>query len=122
MSLLPLLVGLLLAAMLLTSLVSLLRHHQHPWRILERALGSASLLAIIGVIGIVPASLWWVPWLLTLLLAAGVVVACRRLLTQAPPAQPSRRQATALSAPSRSNLIMEGLLYLGLLVIALAAG
>lgn len=122
MSLLPLLVGLLLAAMLLTSLVSLLRHHQHPWRILERALGSASLLAIIGVIGIVPASLWWAPWLLTLLLAAGVVVACRRLLTQAPPAQPSRRQATALAAPSRSNLITEGLLYLGLLVIALAAG
>lgn len=122
LSLVPLLVGLVLSASLLLSLVALVRYRQHPWRILERALGGASILAILTVAGIVPASLWWLPWLATLALVVGVILACRRLLVHSPPAEPTRRQAAQLARPSPLNLGIEVALYLALLVIALIAG
>ncbi|ATG50352.1 hypothetical protein CFK38_01540 [Brachybacterium vulturis] len=122
LGLLPLLSALVLSVVLLSSVVALFRRHQHPWRILQRGLGGASILAILGVIGVVPSALWWLPWLLTLALTAGVVVACRRLLVRTPPAEPTRREAAHLAAPGRLNLGIEVVLYLALLVIALVAG
>lgn len=122
LSLLPLLAVLVLTAGLLVSVVTLFRRYQHPRRILMRAISSASILAVLGIIGIVPASLWWAPWLLTLALAVGVVIACRRLLVQAPPAEPTTREARHLGAPHPMNLATEAVIYLALLVIALVAG
>ncbi|WP_394214990.1 hypothetical protein [Brachybacterium vulturis] len=122
LGLLPLLSALVLSIVLLTSVVALFRRHQHPWRIFQRAIGGASILAILGVIGIVPAALWWLPWLLTLALTAGVVVACRRLLVRTPPTEPTRREAAHLTSPGLLNLGIEVALYLALLVIALVAG
>ncbi|MDN5599402.1 MAG: hypothetical protein ACTMII_00740 [Brachybacterium sp.] len=122
LGLLPLLSALVLSIMLLSSVVTLFRRHQHPWRILQRGLGGASILAILGVIGIVPAALWWLPWLLTLALTAGVVVACRRLAVRPPPAEPTTREAAHLTSPGLLNLGIEVALYLALLVIALVAG
>lgn len=121
LSLLPLLTTVSLTAGLLVSVVTLFRRYQHPRRILMRAISSASILAVLGIIGIVPASLWWVPWLLTLALAVGVVVACRRLLVQAPPAEPTKREAKHIGAPALMNLATEVVLYLALLGIALVA-
>lgn len=122
LSLLPPLAALGLTIGLLVSVVTLFRRYQHPRRILMRAISSASILAILGIMGIVPASLWWAPWLLTLALVAGVLVACRRLLVQVPPAEPTRREAKHLGAPPLMNLATEMVLYLALLVIALVAG
>lgn len=122
MRLLPLLVALLLTASLLTSIAALFTRRQHPRRILQRALGGASILAIVGLVGVLPAALWWLPWLLTLVLAAGAVLACRLLLTPQPPVEPSRRRAADLAAPTTSNMVVEVGLYLALLVAALLAG
>lgn len=122
LSLLPLLSALVLSVALLTSTVTLFVRRQHPGRIFERALGAASILAILGMMGIVPAALWWLPWLVTLAVTIGVVVACRRLLVQDPPARPSRREAAHLAAPQPTNLVIEVLLFLALLVTALIAG
>lgn len=122
MSLLPLLSALVLSIVLLASIVSLFLRRQHPWGILQRALSGASILAILGVIGIVPASLWWAPWLLTLAFVVGIVVACRRLLVRSPPAAPTKREAADLAAPQPANLAIEVALYLALLVIALVGG
>lgn len=122
MAWIPLLVGVYLAVLLGLSILALLTRRQHPWRIVLRTLSGASILAILGIVGIMPAELWWLPWLLTLLLAVAAVVACRRLLTPAPSTELGRRAAADLTAPTRSTLIVEGLLYLALLVLALVAG
>lgn len=122
LSLLPLLMTLVLSVALLTSVVTLVVRYQHPWRIFQRALSGASILAILGVIGSVPPALWWGPWLFTFALAAGVVVAFRRLLVRSPPAEPTARESAHLSAPQPVNLGIEVALYLALLTTALLAG
>lgn len=122
LSLLPLLVAAILTIGLLTSIVSLFRRYQHPWQIFLRTLSGAGVLAILGIMGIVPAALWWVPWLVTLAVAVGVAVACRRLLVTDPPSEPTKREAKLLTAPRPVNLATEAVIYLALLGFALVAG
>lgn len=122
LSLFPLLVAAVLGVGLLSSIASLFRRYQHPWQIFVRALSSAGILAILGIMGIIPSALWWAPWLVTLALAAGVVAGCRRLLVTAPPAEPTKREAKLLAPPHPVNLGIETALYLALLAVALIAG
>lgn len=120
--LLPLLVAAFLTIGLVPPALSLFRHRQHPGRILKHALGAASIVAILSLAGLVPEAAWWAPWLVTLVLVAGVAVACRRLLASEPPAEPTAREAARLRSPGALGLGAEVTGYLALLVIALAAG
>jgi hypothetical protein len=122
LGLLPLLAAVVLVVVLLTSIASLFLRHQHPRRIFLRTISGASILAILGMLGFVPDTLWWASWLLTLAFVAGVVVACRRLLVRTTPAEPTRREAKHLTAPHPANIGTEVVIYLALLVGALVAG
>ncbi|WP_422116268.1 hypothetical protein [Brachybacterium sp. UNK5269] len=119
---LPLLAVAIVLGALLVSLLTLWVRHQHPRRILLRTLGAASMLAIIGLLGIFPDSWWWAPWLLTAATAGGAIVACRRALVGRPPAEPTKRQAREMSAPHPLSVAGEVIIYLALLAVALLAG
>lgn len=119
---LPLLVVVIVLGVLLVSIITLWVRHQHPRRILLRTLSAASMLAIIGLLGIFPDSWWWAPWLLTAATAAGAAVACRRALIGHPPSEPTPRQAREMSAPHPLSVAGEVIVYLALLVVALLAG
>lgn len=118
----PLLAMVIVLGVLLVSIITLWVRHQHPRRILLRTLGAASMLAIIGLLGIFPDSWWWAPWLLTAATAAGTVVACRRALVGRPPSEPTTRQAREMSPPRPLSVAGEVLVYLALLAVALLAG
>jgi hypothetical protein len=119
---LPLLAVVIVLGALLVSIITLWVRHQHPRRILLRTLGAASMLAIIGLLGIFPDSWWWAPWLLTAATGAGAVVACRRAMIGHPPSEPTTRQAREMSAPHPLTVAGEVIVYLALLVVALLAG
>ena len=119
---LPWIVGAVLALGLVITAHGLLRHRQHPWRILTEALSAATVLALISLTGVVPAELWWAPWLMAAVLVAGVVVACRRLLVSEAPAQPTDREAARMKAPGKLGMGAEVAGFLLLLGIALVAG
>ena len=119
---LPWIVGAVLTIGLAITAYGLLRHRRHPWRILTEALSAATVLALISLIGVVPAGLWWAPWLMAAVLVAGVVVACRRLLVSEAPAQPTDREAARLKAPGKLGMGAEVAGFLLLLGIALVAG
>lgn len=115
-------IGLVLVAVVVVAIVTLWRSHLHPAQLVTRAVSSATVLGILGLAGILPAVLWWAPWLLGLGLLIGVVLACRRLLGSDPPAAPTRAQAQLLARPSRSNLVVEAALCLLVLAVAVTAG
>ncbi len=122
MLVLPLLAVVVVLGVLLVSIITLWVRHQHPRRILLRTLGAASMLAIIGLLGIFPDSWWWAPWLLTAATAAGAILACRRALVGHPPSEPTKRQAREMSSPHPLSVAGEVLVYLALLAVALLAG
>lgn len=119
---LPTLIGAVLAIGLVITAFSLFRHHQHPQRILQHSLSAATVLAVISLVGAVPAALWWAPWVAAAVLVGGVAVSCRRLLVSDPPADPSPREAARLQAPRARALGTEAVGCLVLLGIALVAG
>ena len=119
---LPWIVGAVLALGLVITAHGLLRHRQHPWRILTQALSAGTVLALMSLVGVVPAALWWAPWLMAAVLVAGVIVACRRLLVSEAPAEPTDREAARMKAPGKLGMGAEVAGFLLLLGIALVAG
>ncbi|MFC7455956.1 hypothetical protein ACFQS2_02005 [Brachybacterium sp. GCM10030267] len=119
---LPLIAGVAVLALLVISIVQLWIRYEHPVRIFLRTLSAASIIGILGLAGILPASMWWGPWLLSLVTVTGAVVACRRALVSSPPAEPTARQAKNLRPPSRLNLAGEVIVYLAVVAVALYAG
>ncbi|WP_087483746.1 hypothetical protein [Brachybacterium massiliense] len=119
---LPWIVGAVLTIGLAITASGLFRHRQHPWRILTQALSAATVLALMSLVGAVPAVLWWAPWLMAGALVAGVVVACRRLLVSEAPAGPTEREAARMQPPGKLSMGGEAAGFLLLLGIALVAG
>lgn len=121
-ALLPTLVAVALFGSLLVSSVQVARRHLHPARLALHGLGAATALGIVGLAGIVPASLWWATWLVAVAVLVGMAICARRLLRTDPPAHPTPRQTELLAPPSRFSVSAEALLCAGLVVLALAAG
>lgn len=115
-------IGLVLVAVVVVAIVTLWRSRLHPGQLAVHAVSSATVLGILGLAGILPALLWWVPWLLGAGLLVGVVLACRRLLVGDPPTAPTRAQAKLLARPSRSNVVVEAALCVLVLAVAVTAG
>ncbi|GAA1487170.1 hypothetical protein [Brachybacterium fresconis] len=118
----PLLAAAVVVAVVLVSTLTLFRRHLHPLEVLVRAVSAASMIGILGLIGIVPPTLWWLPWLLALGVVGGTALACRRLLTSDPPAEPTRREARHLTRPGIMNVLAEAVIYLALVIFAVTAG
>ena len=119
--LLPLAVALLVVGFLLVGIVRLYIGYRHPLRITIRTLSSATLLGVIGLLSILPASAWWVMWVLALAILGGVAVAVRRLLVTQPPVDPTPREAKRLQPPGVLTLIGEVVVLAAVLVIAVVA-
>jgi Zn-dependent protease with chaperone function len=122
MLLLPLAVALLVVGFLLVGIVRLYIGYRHPLRIAVLTLSSATLLGVVGLLSILPASAWWVMWALTLAILGGVAVAVRRLLVRQPPIDPTPKEAKRLRAPGMLTLIGEVVVLAAVLVVAVAAG
>jgi hypothetical protein len=122
LSLLPLLVAVVLGGALLTTIVQIWSRHQHPLRLALQSVSAATLLGVLGIVGILPDSLWWVTWTLALAILVGIAVAARRLLVRTPPTGSSPRRARLLEPPTRSSMLSEGLFWLALVVLSLLAG
>ncbi|HIY22812.1 MAG TPA: hypothetical protein H9837_00675 [Candidatus Brachybacterium merdigallinarum] len=120
--LLPLAVALLLVGFLLVGIVRLYFGYLHPLRIAIRTLSNATMLGVVGLLSILPASAWWVMWVLALAILGGVAVAVRRLLVRRPPVDPTPREAKRLRAPGMLTLIGEVVVLVAVLVVAVAAG
>lgn len=122
MLLLPLAVALVLGGFLLVGIVRLYIGYLHPLRIAIRTVSSATLLGVVGLLSILPASAWWVMWVLALAILGGVAVAVRRLLVRQPLADPTPREAKRLQPPGTLTLIGEIIILAAVLVIAIVAG
>lgn len=120
--LLPLLVVMVALIALLVTLVQIWTRHQHPLRLALQAVGGATLLGVLGVAGLLPGSLWWATWLFALAILVGLAVASRRALVRRRPTNPTPRRGRLLAPPSRGSVAAQGLGWLALVVIALAAG
>lgn len=118
----PLLVPIVLGIMILSAAYRLWRYHHHPRRILSEGLSCATLIGIMGLVGLVDSSLWWAVWLLALALLSGIAVASWRASSTAPPAEQTKKQARLLSPPGVAGLIGEALFYALLLALALLGG
>lgn len=119
---LPLVIALFLTGGIVWSIVTMLRSHLHPWQIGLRIVSAATGLAIISIMGVLPAEAWFVPWLLALAVLAAAAIAIRRTLTQQPPSDPTKTQAKLLARPNRWNIGGEWGLLLVLLGLAVVAG
>lgn len=122
MGLLPTLAGVVVVAIVVTLIYTLARHRMHPLQVLVRGVSAASMLGIVSLVGVLSGWPWWSMWLLALGLVTGIGLACRRLLAEAPPEHSAEARTRYLAPPSRTSLILEGAVYLAVLVFALAAG
>ena len=118
----PLLVPLVLGIMILSAAYRLWRYHHHPRRVLSEGISCGTLIGIMGLVGLVDSSLWWVVWLLALALLSGIAVATWRASSTNPPAEPTKMQARLLGRPKVAGLIGEGVFYALLLALALLDG
>ena len=118
LSVVPVVIGI----MILSATYRLWRYHHHPRRILSEGLSCATLIGIMGLVGLVDSSLWWAVWLLALALLSGIAVASWRASSTAPPAEQTKKQDRLLSRPSVAGLIGEAVFYALILALALLGG
>lgn len=122
LSLLPLLVLLLLAFTVIRTAVLLATRPMHPWRILHSGLSAATVIAVIGLAGLLPSSSWWAVWLVTLGVVVALGLAGRRALRPVDVDSVPDKRRSLLTPPSRAALIGESALTVALLVLAVVAG
>lgn len=118
----PLVVPIIFGIMILAATYRLWRYHHHPRRVLAEGLSCGTLIGIVGLVGLVDSSLWWVVWLLALALLSGIAAAIWRSGNTTPPAEPTKKQARLLSRPSVVGLIGEAVFYALVLALALLGG
>ncbi|MFC0674451.1 hypothetical protein [Brachybacterium hainanense] len=103
-----------------------MRGPAHPLRLLSEALSSGFLLLVVG--GVIGLPGWWglAWWAVLVLTLLGLGASLRRSLSAgAPTAAPAAAAgpgAIRMRPPSRPTLVLEALLWAGVLVLALLAG
>ena len=118
----PLVVPIIFGIMILAATYRLWRYHHHPRRVLAEGLSCGTLIGIVGLVGLVDSSLWWVVWLLALALLSGIAAAIWRPGNTTPHAEPTKKQARLLNRPSVVGLIGEAVFYALVLALALLGG
>lgn len=76
----PLVVAVFFVLWIVATTIALFRRAMSPRELLLRSGGAGSLLAVLGLAGLIPSQWWWAVWLLTVALLLGIGVATWRTL------------------------------------------
>lgn len=107
------------AIICLAGVVILILRRLHPLRILTISLVNASMIGLIGILSVLPSSLWWTAWILPVLTVGAVAFACWRLLATGPRPEFTRRQTTLLRRPHPVLIALPVLLFVAVAAIPL---
>ena len=112
----------------------LARVRQSPKGILGRGLGLGGMLALMGVVGVLPATVWFVWWMLVVVAVTATCVAAWRAMQDPDGAAGSRlaqagtehsgseRRSVEQSGPARWVIVSDGVLVVALIVVAFISG